>query len=151
MELELEFTFEATMATPTLAAGHGPYGLRAIASVGGGWVKGDRISGTLVGAGADWVLFGPDGFGRLDVRAQIQTDDGAVLYMTYLGLLEMNEKVRAALAGHRQGTDFADQYFRTTPRLETGDPRYAWVNQTIFVGRGRMAPGSVVYEVYRVT
>ena len=151
MELELEFTFEATLASPTLALGPGPYGTRAIVSVQGGWVKGDRISGTLVGAGGDWVLIGPDGFGRLDVRAQIQTDDGAVLYLSYPGILEMNAKVGAALAGASQGTDFADHYFRTTPRLESGDPRYAWVNQTIFVGRGRMGPGSVVYEVYRVT
>jgi hypothetical protein len=151
MELELEFTFEATVASPTLTLGSGPYGRRAVASVAGGWVKGERISGTLVGAGGDWVLIGPDGFGRLDVRAQIQTDDDAVLYLSYTGVLEMNEKVGTALAGRGEGTDFSDHYFRTTPRLETGDPRYAWVNQTIFVGRGRLGPGTVLYEVYRVT
>jgi hypothetical protein len=150
MDLELEFTFEATLGS-SLTVGAGPFGARTIVSVAGGWVKGDRISGTLVGAGGDWVLIGPDGFGRLDVRAQIQTDDGAVLYLTYPGILEMNAKVGAALAGTSQGTDFTDHYFRTTPRLETGDLRYAWVNQTIFVGRGRLGPGSVVYEVYRVT
>jgi Protein of unknown function (DUF3237) len=151
MELELEFTFEATLAAPTLALGSGPYGTRAIVSVAGGWVKGERISGTLVGAAGDWVLIGPDGYGRLDVRAQIQTDDDAVLYLSYPGVLEMNEKVGTALAGGGEGTDFGDHYFRTTPRLETGDPRYAWVNQTIFVGRGRLGPGTVLYEVYRVT
>jgi hypothetical protein len=151
MELVLEFTFEATLAGGSLMLGNGPYGTRAIVTVAGGWVKGDRISGTLVGAGGDWVLVGPDGFGRLDVRAQIQTDDGAVLYLTYPGLLEMNYKVAAALAGSSEGTDFADHYFRSTPRLETGDPRYAWANQTIFVGRGRLGPGTVLYEVYRVT
>jgi Protein of unknown function (DUF3237) len=150
MELELEFTFEATLAPGSLMLGHGPYGTRTVVSVAGGWVKGDRINGTLVGAGGDWVLVGADGFGRLDVRAQIQTDDSAVLYLSYTGLLEMNDKVAAAIGGSSQ-TDFADHYFRTTPRLETGDPRYAWVNQTIFVGRGRLGPGTVLYEVYRVT
>ena len=134
MELELEFTFEATLESGSLMLGAGPYGARAIVSVAGGWVKGDRINGTLVGAGGDWVLVGADGFGRLDVRAQIQTDDRAWLYLTYTGLLEMNGKAAAAMGGSSQGTDFADHYFRTTPRLETGDPRYAWVNQTIFVG-----------------
>jgi hypothetical protein len=63
----------------------------------------------------------------------------------------MNEKVLAAIAGGGPGTDFGDHYFRTTPRLESGDPRYAWVNQTIFVGRGRLGSGTVVYEVFRVT
>ena len=48
-------------------------------------------------------------------------------------------------------TDYADQYFRSAPRLETGDPRYAWVNRTLFVAEGRM-PGvrGVEYRVYRV-
>ncbi|KIU16031.1 DUF3237 family protein, partial [Mycolicibacterium llatzerense] len=40
----------------------------------------------------------------------------------------------------------------TTPRLECGDPKYAWVNQTIFVGQGRIQPGPVVeFQVFRVT
>ena len=77
--------------------------------------------------------------GRLDVRAQIETYDNAVLYLTYEGVIEMNERVQTALA---EGTETAyeDQYFRTTPRLETGDERYAWVNQTVFFGRGGSTP-----------
>ena len=38
-----------------------------------------------------------------------------------------------------------------TPRLETGDERYGWVNHTAFVGRGRLIPGGAAYEMYRVT
>ena len=44
-------------------------------------------------------MIGPDGYGRIDVRLQIVTDDGAVLYVTYTGLLEMNEKRRHARHG----------------------------------------------------
>ena len=48
------------------------------------------------------------------------------------------------------GTDFDDQYFYTNPRFETGDPRYAWVNTTFFVGEGRAVPGlGVEYRVWR--
>ena len=43
-----------------------------------------------------------------------------------------------------------DQYFRTTPQFETGDARYSWLNQSIFVAEGRIAPGGVKYKVYRV-
>jgi hypothetical protein len=36
-------------------------------------------------------------------------------------------------------------------RSSTADPRYAWLNQTFFVGEGRMLPGLIVeYRVYRV-
>jgi hypothetical protein len=148
MELVHEFTFRATLGD-TLIPGAGPLGTRAIITVTGGWAKGERINGSVVGAGADWVLMGPDGFNRLDVRLQIQTDDGAVLYLTYTGLLEMNDVVQQALAGGE--TQFDDQYFRTTPTIETGDMRYSWVNTTLFVARGRLVDGSVEYEVSRVS
>ena len=55
-------------------------------------------------------------------------------------------------AGSGQETAFGDQYFRTSPRFETGDQRYAWLNQSLFVGEGRVFPGlGVEYRVYRVT
>lgn len=150
MDLELEFTYDAKLA-PALSPGAGPYGTRLVMSVVGGRAKGTRISGSLVGAGADWLVIGPDGWARLDVRAQIQTNDDAVIYTSYTGLLQLTDKVMAAIATGAEATEFDDQYFRTTPRLETGDERYAWVNQTLFVARGRLIPGGVEYEVYRVT
>jgi hypothetical protein len=150
MELVHEFTYEAQIS-PALMSPNGPYGTRVIVPVTGGHAKGDRISGTFVGGGGDWLLIGPDGWGRLDVRAQLQTDDDALLYFSYTGLLQLTDKVTTALATMSEATEFDDQYFRTTLRLETGDERYAWVNQTIFVGRGRLIPAGVEYEVYRVT
>jgi hypothetical protein len=150
MELVHEMTYNARLR-PGLAIGDGPFGTRVFAEVIGGELQGSRIRGRLVGGGGDWILLGSDGFGRIDVRAQIETDDGAFVYVQYHGLLEMNEKIQAALASGGS-TDFADQYFRTTPRFETGDPRYAWLNQSVFVGEGRAYPGSgVEYRVYRVT
>jgi len=105
----------------------------------------------LVTPGADWALAGADGWISLDVRGQIRTGDGAVIYMQYFGHLEINEKVGAVLQGGDAPTDFSDQYFRTTPRLECGHPDYAWVNRTVFVAEGRALPGPAVeYRVYRV-
>ena len=150
MELELEFTYQASLAPP-LMIGAGPYGTRAFFAVTEGQVKGGRINGTFVGGGGDWLLIGSDGWARLDVRGQIQTDDGAVLYITYHGVLELTETVMTATQTMAEETDFEDQYFRTIPRLETGDERYGWVNQTVLVGRGRLIPGGAAYEVYRVT
>ena len=149
MELILEFMFEAELAEPLMIP-NAPYGTRVIFPAIGGQAKGDRISGSVVGCGGDWLLIGPDGWGRLDVRAQLRTDDGALLYITYGGVLEMNDRVVAASAPGLE-TGFDDQYFRTAPRLETGDERYAWVNQTIFVGQGRITGSGVEYEVYRIT
>lgn len=149
MELVHEFDLHADLGA-TLVPGAGPLGTRMVVDVDGGWVKGERIHGTVVGPGADWVMIGPDGYGRIDVRLQIVTDDGVVLYATYTGLLEMNDKLVGAMLGDGT-TDFDDHYFRTTPRLETGDERYAWVNTTIFVAHGRITGSGVEYEVFRVT
>jgi Protein of unknown function (DUF3237) len=149
MELAHEFTFNAHLA-PAVAVGDGPFGNRRIREVTGGEATGERISGKVGSGGADWVLVGPDGWGRLDVRLTILTDDGASIYVQYFGVIEYNDAVHAANAGERS-SEYSDQYFRTAPRLETGDERYAWVNRTLFVGEGRLHPGPVVeYRVHRV-
>ncbi len=149
MELEHEFTFSARLA-PSVAIGDGPFGARRIREVLGGEVTGERISGTVATGGSDWILVGPDGWGRLDVRLTIKTDDGAAIYVQYFGMIGYNDAARAANAGERS-TDYGDHYFRTAPRLECGDERYLWVNRTLFVGEGRLHPGPVVeYRVARV-
>lgn len=132
--------------------GAGPFGQRMIANVSGGQFTGDRLKGTIAGAGADWLLLGPDGFGRLDVRVTFRTVDGATIYVQYFGLVELTPGVMDILGGSDTPTTFGEQYFFTNPRMETGDERYAWVNQTMFVGEGRLLPGPrVEYRLYRVT
>ncbi len=148
MNFEHEFSYTADLKEP-LQVGAGPYGNRLFYEVTGGSAEGKRLKGKLLTGGGDWILVGPDGFGRLDVRAQILTDDGAVIYVQYAGILEMNEKIAQAMATGGS-TDYGDQYFRTSPRLECGDPRYAWVNQSVFVAEGRVLPHRVEYKVYRV-
>ncbi len=148
VDLVHEFTLEVSRGE-SLTVGAGPSGRRVVAAVGSGRVEGDRINGAIVGPGADWAVLGGDGYFQIDVRAQIRTDDGAVLLLTYTGSLELNEKVTAALAGGETRPE--DQYCRIHVRMESGDERYRWVNRTLFVGEGRLTSGGVVYEISRVT
>ena len=149
MNLEYECTYHATLKEP-VNVGAGPYGNRLIFEVTGGRFEGPRLNGQVLTGGGDWLLVGADGWGRLDVRAQVLTDDGAAIYVSYFGVLEMNEQVQRA-AADGSGTEYADQYFRTAPRFETGDPRYAWLNHTLFVAEGHLRAGRAVeYKVYRV-
>ena len=138
MELQYEFEFHA-MLKPPLEIGPGPLGTRVFFEATEGEVTGERLSGRLLTGGGDWLLVGPDGWGLLDVRAQLTTDDGAVIYLQYLGILEMNDKVQQALTSEK-GTDYGDHYFRTNPRFETGSAKYAWMNRTLFVGEGHIRP-----------
>ena len=144
-----ECSIEFSLAPPVYV-GAGGFGNRAVGGIEGGTVTGSRITGKIVGPAADWLLVGDDGYARIDVRMQIATNDEAFIYLSYVGLLEMNERVMAAALDAESETSFDDQYFRTTPRMESGDERYEWVNQTIFVARGRLTKTGIAYEVYRV-
>jgi hypothetical protein len=144
-----EFEIRANVVLDDLGAG--PLGQRVIANVTGGSIDGDRLKGTISGAGADWLLICPDGFGRLDVRFTCKTHDGAAIYVQYHGVVEVTEDMTAILGGASKSVNYGDQYFFTNPRLETGDERYTWVNESQFLGQGRLVPGPTVeYRVYRV-
>lgn len=146
--LELVCEYHATLAPP-IVIGQGPYGMRQIFGVTGGEVRGERLRGRVLPSGADWILIGADGVGRLDVRAAIETHDGAFLYLAYTGVLHFTEEVTKALA--RGGTtEFGETCFYANPRVETGDPRYAWLTRAFLLNQGRVAPGRVEYRMYEV-
>jgi hypothetical protein len=150
MDLVYEFTYQAQLKSP-VGVGLGPFGDRQVFEVIEGKFEGERLNGRILPGGGEWFLVGADGFGRIDVRIQMETDDGAFIYAQYFGLLELNDAVQGFISGRQEETEFGDQYFRIAPRLECGDPRYAWVNQTVFVAEGRGFPGyGVEYRVFRV-
>lgn len=131
--------------------GASPVSHRVIVTASGGEAAGDRLKGSFVGAGGDWLVIGGDGYGRLDVRLTLETVDGAIIYFQYLGLVELTPQIVGILGGADDSADFGAQYFFTNPRLETSDERYAWVNTTMFVGQGRLVAGPAVeYQVFRV-
>lgn len=114
----------------------GPLGMRVVADVSGATMTGDRIRATQLGtAAADWLTMAADGIGTLDVRVTMQTDDGAVVLVSYRGRLLLDT-----------GTIFS------APLFETGDERYAWLNRIQAVGKGRLEDGNtvVVYELYEL-
>ncbi len=148
MRLEPLMTYRARLKEPA-QVGAGPLGTRMVFDVTGGEFVGARLRGRILPSGGDWLLIDGAGVGRLDVRATFETDDGALIYVQYRGVLVIDEKVSAALAGEKE-TDFGDTYFITQPRFETGDPRYAWLNRIVALAEGRVLRGAVEYRVFEV-
>lgn len=132
------FTLVAEVAAPQLIEG-GPQGSRMIVNVPGGHLRGDRVRGTIVGPTGDWLTLRPDGSARLDVRALVRTDDGALILMTYNGI-----------ATPKPGGGLS---VRAAPLFETADARYAWLNtvQAISIGDVPASMDSVTYEVFALT
>lgn len=146
MKLEPLMTLRATIGE-SMPVGDGGTGDRVVANVSGGSFEGPRLRGRVQASGADWVVNDPAGFGRIDVRIVLSTDDGANVYVSYQGLLEYNEPIRRALA-ERGETQFGDAVFLTQMRFETGHPDHAWLNHTLAVAEGRLLPGAVEYRVF---
>ncbi len=126
-----------------------PLGNRGIFPVRGGRFEGDRLTGTVL-PGADWVLFRTDGSMVIDVRLALQTDDGALISMAYTGLAVARTPEAAAANARREPVDYADMYIRTTPRFETSDPRYDWMNRIIAVANGHRLPEGPSYHVFEI-
>lgn len=141
--------FRADLQPPDVI-GEGPFGMRQIFVVSGGKVEGDRVRGQLRPGGGDWLLVGSDGFGRLDVRGTIATEDGAFIYVSYYGIARMTERALQALTAGPP-TEFGEISFMTQPRFETGDTRYRWLNSAVCTAEGRLHPGpGVEYQVYEM-
>jgi hypothetical protein len=148
MKLQPLMTLHADLEPP-VDIGAGPRGLRTIFDIASGSFEGPRLRGKILRSGGDWLLFDAGGVGRLDVRATLETEDGARIYVQYYGVIVMNEKTTAALAGSGP-TEYGDTYFMTQPRFETGDARYAWLNSTVAVAEGRVLPSAVEYRVFEL-
>jgi hypothetical protein len=113
-----------------------PVGTRMIYEVVSGHLDGERLRAKMSGvASADWLLAGPDGTGTLDVRSLVETDDGAMVFIQYRGRVDLS-------------TPGAPLY--STPRFETGDPRYGWLNKLQAVGKGVLDGNTLTYELYEL-
>lgn len=121
-------------------AGNTPMGQRIVVGVRDGRCEGERFKASQRGdSAADWLLIGPDGTAMPDVRIALRTDDGAFVYMEYQGRGDASN-----------GIDAATMYTAITFEIE--DERYAWMNKSLFVGKGSIdtSAGQVKYDVFEV-
>jgi hypothetical protein len=100
-----------------------------------GVIRGPRINATLLPGGGDWAKRRPDGSTMLDVRGTMKTDDGALIYTWYRGIIAPKD---------------GGMYFRTTPYFETKSEKYAWLNHVVAVGVFKPVPGKVAYNVFEI-
>ncbi len=84
------------------------------------------------------------------VGATMKTDDGALVYAAYTGLIILAPDVLARIMGG-EDVPLAEYYFYTNPMFQTAAENYAWLNPTIAVGRGKVVPGGVEYRVWTVS
>ena len=109
---------------PRQNIGAGPHGSRITVPITGGSFEGDRLRGKVLPSGDDWTVKRSDGVTELDLRIMLETDDGALIHMTFEGIRD-----EGAPGG---------PYLRTLPRFETAEAKYSFLNRLLAVGRGEM-------------
>ena len=139
-------TLQVALA-PIRTMGQGRAGHRRIIPIIGGTVSGPELSGRILNLGADWQTILADGMAELDTRYAMETHDGATIEIRNYGYRHGPKEVIDAIARGEE-VDPGSYYMRTHARLETGDPRYAWVNRTLFVGTGTRQAESVRIELF---
>jgi Protein of unknown function (DUF3237) len=123
-----------------------PLGTRATALVGSGHFEGPRLRGKVLPGSGDWTLLRGDGVLELDLRLTLETDDGALIDMRSFGFRHGPPEVIAAI-GRGESVDPSTYYFRTTPRFETGHPKYAFLNRLLAVSRGDRRATGPIYTI----
>jgi hypothetical protein len=131
------------------AIGATPGGNRRIGLVSGGSFQGERLHGTVLPGGADWIVVRGDGATTLDVRLVLETDDKALIGMTYRGLRHGPAEVMERL-NRGEVVDSSQYYFRTAIMFETAAAKYDWLNRIFAIGTGRRPPEGPVYEIFEV-
>lgn len=149
VEVRTEYlmTIEAPIEHPAQFVGH-----RAIVNVpAGGSVRGPKIKGQIVPPAGDWLYVMPDGSSRLDVRGTIKTDDNALIFVEYGGIINWSKEVRDRF-GKGEVITAADGYFVTAPRFTTASQNYAWLNHVQAVGKmvTIQRNNKVVYDIFVV-
>lgn len=139
-----------------LEVGASPWRRRRVSDIAGGRFEGPRLAGQVRRSGADWSEGGVAADGGaatlIDVRSLWETDDGALIYVTYAGRLVIPQPLLGRFRDPAQVESIpaADYYFRILPVFETAAPRYAWLNEVVAVGIGRRTAVGVVYRIHQV-
>jgi hypothetical protein len=114
-----------------------------------GEVSGPKMRGRLRTVGGDWLLLRNDGVGLLDVRATMELENGALIYTTYGGVVDLgpdayNQFLKGILPPRPE--------LRIAPRYHTSHPDYLWLNrvQCVEVGVFDVAQSRVSYDIYEM-
>ena len=118
--------------------GGGTVGPRRISGITEGTFQGPKLKGKVVTPAGEWGATRPDGAYMIDVRMELQTDDSALIFLYYRGVIYTPPK--------GQG----ERYWVTTPVFETAAEKYDWLNRIVCVAVGYSVQASVAYHVYQI-
>src|SRR5262247_4900027 len=142
------FVFQIEVKPPSVI-GATPGFDRRIGEITGGRFEGERLRGKIVSGGSDWQSLRSDGAITINVRLVMQTDDGALIGMTYLGMRHGPKEVMDRMA-RGEIVNPSEYYMRVTPYYETASEKYGWLNRIVSVAYGHRMQGGAIYQVFQI-
>lgn len=133
-----------------VVVGDFPEGRRLNYPIVGGRFEGTLLRGDIMPGGADWYLERRDGVGQPDARYCLRTEDGTVIQVSNRALLRyapgVNERDLPSWPP-------APELYRClcTPVFQAPAGRYAWLNESVFVGEIRYeSEDGVTLDIFRL-
>jgi hypothetical protein len=148
LRLEPLFIFQIEVKPPSII-GATPGHDRRIGEIAGGSFEGEKLRGKILSGGSDWQSLRADGATTLNVRLVMQTDDGELIAMTYLGMRHGPKEVLDRIV-RGESVSPTEYYMRATPYYETASQKYGWLNRIVSVAYGHRMAGGAIYQVFQV-
>ena len=148
LRLQPLFIFHIEVKPPSII-GATPGHDRRIGEIAGGRFEGERMRGRILSGGSDWQSLRNDATTTLNVRLVLETDDGALIAMTYLGMRHGPKEVMDRMA-RGESVSPSEYYMRATPYYETASEKYGWLNRLVSVAYGHRMAGGAIYQVFEV-
>ena len=142
------FVFHIDVKPPYLIGATPGYD-RRIGEITGGRFEGERLRGKILSGGSDWQSLRADGTITINVRLVMETEDGALIGMTYLGMRHGPKEVMDRL-GRGENVSPGEYYLRVTPYFETSSEKYGWLNRVVTVACGARMAGGAIYQVFEI-
>jgi len=121
LQLQPLFIFQIEVKPPSII-GATPGHDRRIGEIAGGRFEGEKLCGKILSGGSDWQSLRADGTTTLNVRLVMQTDDDALIGMTYLGMRHGPKEVLDRI-GRGDKVSPTEYYMRATPYYETASEK----------------------------
>jgi hypothetical protein len=148
LKVEPIFIFQIQVNPPSVI-GQTPGYDRRIGEISGGRFEGEKLRGKILTGGSDWQSLRADGTVTINVRLVMQTDDGELIGMTYLGMRHGPKEVLDRI-GRGEKVSPTEYYMRVTPYFETASEKYGWLNRIVSVAYGHRMAGGAIYHVFQV-
>jgi hypothetical protein len=149
LETKYVFSLAIKVGAPIIAGDLG-HGVRRIIPILGGEVFGEGIRGTIFPCGADFQTIRPNGLTELEAKYAFAMDDGAIVYIENVGIRCGPKETFLDRIAKGESVDPALIYFRSVPKFETGQEKYRWLMEHLFIGVGARHPDRVEIDVHQV-